>query len=713
MSKLVEILAPAGSWESLVAAVNAGADAVYIGGSRFGARAYADNLSEEELLNAIDYIHFHGRKIFLTVNTLIKDCELEELYDYLLPYYERGLDAVIVQDVGVMEYIHSCFSDLAIHVSTQATVTNVLSAEYFKKMGVQRIVPARELNITEVKQMKEKTGLEIECFVHGALCYCYSGQCLLSSMIGGRSGNRGQCAQPCRLPYSVKESQKLDILSLKDLCTIDMIPELIETGIDSFKIEGRMKQPDYVYTVVSMYRKYVDLYYKHGKKGFHISEDDRKKLENVYRRRGYTKGYYKQHNGKDMLSLKRPKETDTQKDVTYETKIKEKFNGKLIISKGEHVKLYLFYNGITVMCEGAEVQEAKKQPLDYARVEKQMRKTGMTEFEFEKLDIIMDHDIFLPMQALNELRREAIYRLEEKIISSYRKSSAMRKPVYVDEKKNIFPEDSDNLKELSVLVSDEIHLGQVLGDPRIDTVYIESDFAFSEATEKYIVEKGRENQSIFLAMPYIFRENTIQTYEVLYEKIVKMFDGILIRNYESLVWLQKHGYTGEIRSDYNVYAFNQRSKDVLKKSGINRFCAPCELNYKELLELGINEGTLIVYGYQPVMITANCIQKNTAGCRHKEGFLYLTDRYHKKFAVKNCCNYCYNVIYNCQPLVLLSQQEEIKTLNPHEIRMDFLTEKKEETEQLIELYWTCFKKNEPVEMPDMDFTRGHFKRGVK
>lgn len=706
MKKNVEILAPAGSWDCLLAAVNAGADAVYIGGNRFGARAYADNLSEEELLKAIDYVHFHGRKIYLTVNTLLKNGELNELYEYLLPYYERGLDAVIVQDIGVMNYIQKCFPELAIHVSTQATVTSALGAEYFKKMGAQRIVPARELNLEEIKHMKETTELEIECFVHGALCYCYSGQCLLSSMIGGRSGNRGQCAQPCRLPYSVKGEKKQDLLSLKDLCTIDMIPELMEAGIDSFKIEGRMKQPDYVYTVVSLYRKYVDLFLKNGKKQLFVSENDKKRLENVYRRRGYTKGYYKQHNGKNMLSLKRPKEENVDKQEIFDTKIKEKFNGKLIIYKGESVKLYLFYKEYSVLCEGAIAQEAKKQPLEQARVEKQMRKTGATEFEFDSLDIVMDDDAFLPMQAFNELRREAIHMMEEKILSDYRRQSVKKIPIYEENRERT--ERQEEMEELSVLVSDEIHYKQVVEDFRIDTIYVESDIAFS-----CVSEKKNKDQKIFLAMPYIFREDTIQLFETLYNEIATGFDGVLVRNLDSYQWLMKKGYSGEIRSDYNVYAFNQKSKDILKYNRVNRFCAPCELNYKELLELGLDGGTLIVYGRQPVMITANCIQKNTGGCMKKEGFLYLSDRYQKKFAVKNCCRYCYNIIYNCHPLMLLSQQEDIKKLHPKELRMDFLLENKEEIEQMIQLFWTCFKKNDQIQVPDMDYTRGHFKRGIK
>ena len=242
MKPQVEILAPAGSYQSLEAAVHAGADAVYIGGTRFGARAFADNLTEEELLSAIDYVHLHGKKIYLTINTLFKEKELqEELYPYLLPYYKQGLDAVIVQDMGVLTFIREQFPDLPVHASTQMTITNVSGARLLEKLGVQRVVTARELSLAEIKEIAEETSLEIESFVHGALCYCYSGQCLYSSLIGGRSGNRGQCAQPCRLPYRTK-GQKDDayLLSLKDICTLELIPELVDAGIHSFKIEGRV-----------------------------------------------------------------------------------------------------------------------------------------------------------------------------------------------------------------------------------------------------------------------------------------------------------------------------------------------------------------------------------------------------------------------------------------------------------------------------------------
>ena len=335
MEKKIEILAPAGSFETLKAAVLNGADAVYAGGNRFGARAYAVNFTEEELLEAIDYIHLHGRKIYLTVNTLVKENEFADLYSYLRPYYEQGLDAVIVQDIGVMKYVMRQFPGLAVHASTQMTVTNYIAAKHLEELGVERVVPARELSLSEIRQLAENTGLEIECFVHGALCYCYSGQCLMSSMIGGRSGNRGQCAQPCRLPYKVNHSKEaMDILSLKDLCAIELIPELIEAGVTSFKIEGRMKQPSYVAAVTGMYRKYVDLYLREGRKAYKVTEKDKQELLAAYQRRGYCEGYYKQQNGQKMISFGRPKASAGMEQDFTVGKLQKKWMAGCVFLRG-------------------------------------------------------------------------------------------------------------------------------------------------------------------------------------------------------------------------------------------------------------------------------------------------------------------------------------------------------------------------------------------
>lgn len=334
--KLPEILAPAGSYDIMVRAFQAGADAVYLGGQAFGARAYASNFSEEELIQAIEYAQLHHRRIYLTVNTLLKDKEIDRLSLFLKAPYEAGLDGIIVQDFGVAGIIREEFPDLELHASTQMTITSPAGANALKQLGVTRVVPARELSLEELRAIKEETGLEVEVFVHGALCYCYSGQCLFSSMIGGRSGNRGRCAQPCRQKYSLSGlDEKLQsmnaeyYLSPKDLCGLESIPALMELGIDSFKIEGRMKKAEYVISAVSAYRRAVDLYFKlcqkaYGKEyqktmqtldlrktvyeqwlaGYSINQE-REQLADIYNRGNFTTGYFTQRNGADMMSMER------------------------------------------------------------------------------------------------------------------------------------------------------------------------------------------------------------------------------------------------------------------------------------------------------------------------------------------------------------------------------------------------------------------------
>ena len=451
----VEILAPAGSYESMVAAVNAGANAVYIGGSRFGARAYADNLDEEAMIRAIDFVHLHNCRIYMTVNTLVKEKELPELYGYLKPYYEAGLDAVLVQDLGVFSYIREHFPDLPLHISTQMTVTGKYSAAELKRMGAVRVVPARELSLKEIREIRETTGLEVETFVHGALCYCYSGQCLFSSLIGGRSGNRGRCAQTCRLPFDVEKGDKVlggknekYVLSLKDLCTLDLLPEILEAGVCSLKIEGRMKSPRYTAGVVSIYRKYVDMYLAHGRSGYRVDPADRRALLELFDRGGQSEGYYKEHNGRDMVVLKEKpafREPDQELfdhlDRTYVDAVKkEPIRGTALVSEGKPVRLTVEYTPslepaetmeagmavlepISVACTGDLAETAKNAPMDGDRIRKQLMKTGDSPFFFEELEVLVEGKVFLPVQALNRLRREALEELCRAVTERFRRKS--------------------------------------------------------------------------------------------------------------------------------------------------------------------------------------------------------------------------------------------------------------------------------------------------
>ncbi|MDO4481054.1 MAG: U32 family peptidase, partial [Erysipelotrichaceae bacterium] len=610
------------------------------------------------------------------------------------------------------------FPEMAVHVSTQATVTGALGAKFYEKIGVTRVVPARELDLNEIKKIKQETNLEVECFVHGALCYCYSGQCLFSSLIGGRSGNRGQCAQPCRLSFSINKKKTRDFLSLKDLCTIENIPDLIDAGIDSFKIEGRMKQPQYVYTVVKMYRKYVDLYLLYGKNKFHVSREDIRLLQSVYQRRGYTDGYYFRHNGKEMLSLNQPeyRENESFHSEILDMKMQEKINGKLILKKEESAKLSVEYHGFEVSVEGVVVQKALNQPLGVDRIEKQVRKTGESDFIFEKLLIFADEDIFLSMKSINELRRTALEKLKESILRCYFRKVPVR--IQKNEYSYGTVEDSkisDRRNPLfSVMISTKEQLKQVIPFESIDMIYIDcihlmkDDYEFIEW-----INKEKKAKKIVLVMPYIFRESAIKYFEKIYSWIEEYFDGIMIRNYEEYQWLLEKEFRKEIHADTGVYLWNQWDKEMAVKYGIQTWTAPVEFNHKELKELDVTSGCLLVYGYLPLMITANCIQNTMDRCTHKEQWIHMKDRKQAFFPVYNCCKYCYNVIYNSKPLMLHSEKAEIDKLSPKQIRIDFRFESNEEVCEILSLYQDTFINHNIRSYKEYDFTKGHFRRGVK
>ena len=804
MKDRVEILAPAGSMECLKAAIAAGADAVYTGGALFGARAYAHNLTEEELLEAIDYVHLHGRRLYLTVNTLIKDREMEkQMYDYLLPYYRQGLDAVIVQDIGLFRFIRKHFPDLPIHASTQMTLTGVDGAKFLEKEGAQRIVTSRELSMAEVKKIADETELEIESFVHGALCYCYSGQCLFSSFIGGRSGNRGQCAQPCRLLYRTPEAKRPQyLLSLKDICTLELIPEMIESGIYSFKIEGRMKKPEYAAAVAFQYRKYTDLYLKYyeecpaeedpaayAMKKYRVREEDRQMLLDLYNRGGFHTGYYHTQNGREMISLNRPNHAGVPavkvlakkgRNVTAKAltdlypqdiielpmrKGREKadnYTCKDAVRKGMNVQIPVFadtpfkrdeiwmrtrnstlidtlreefVNGkikericgtfrlypqekatLTVKCRDAEItvagekaQEALSQPMSRELIEKQLRKTGNTEFEFSFLKAEIGEKVFLPMQSLNELRREALETLEKVICEKYRRSGEVKDP---EEDKTELSMEEEILSGWTASVRTAEQMEVILEEEAIGRIYADCTM-FPRIWEKdsyveWITKVHAAGKEIYLVMPYIFRERTRKQYEAAYNRIFGAgWDGILIANYESFAFLKEHGYTGRIMTDYNLYEFNQESRKFWKEKGVFEFTAPVELTERELQDLRVKDGEVIVYGYLPMMISAGCIQKTTRGCLKKSGQTTITDRYRNPFVVKNECDYCYNILYNYVPLYLGDRMEEVYQIGPGRIRLMFTTERQQEVRQILSAYF------EGKELPEGTYTRGHWKIGIK
>lgn len=298
----VELLSPAGSFECVKAAIKGGADAIYMGGSKFGARAFAKSTEDNSIIDAIHFAHDNGKKLYITVNTLFKQKELKEIFLFLDPIVEEGVDAFILQDLGVSMLLKERYKNIELHASTQMTITSSKAINLVKKLGFSQIVLARELTLKEIKAIKNEVGddIKLEAFIHGSMCYSYSGACLMSSFIGGESGNRGRCKGPCRLMYGCNNLPKNEkyILSMKDMCAIKNIKDLIDVGISSFKIEGRMRQPDYVEGVTRTYRKYIDDYYA-GKIEENIGKDEKYLLE-LYNKGGFT-NYYDKHNGKDMI----------------------------------------------------------------------------------------------------------------------------------------------------------------------------------------------------------------------------------------------------------------------------------------------------------------------------------------------------------------------------------------------------------------------------
>lgn len=749
--KELELLAPAGSLKTLKAVIHAGADAVYLGGSMFGARAYANNFNEEELLEAIRFGHIHGRKIILAVNTLLKEYELGQLYDYLRPYYEAGVDAVIVQDMGVMEFIKTHFPNLPIHTSTQMTITNVEGARLLKEQGVERVVTAREMSLEEIQRIHDEVGVELESFIHGALCYCYSGQCLFSSIIGGRSGNRGRCAQPCRLSYEVLQGEKsltghhaTPILSLKDMCTLPFLYELADHGVYSFKIEGRMKTPEYAAGVVSIYRKYMDSYLDGSR--IPVEKKDIRALLELGNRGGFTNGYYYHHNDSDMLSGESASHNksegvlqDNIRREYVDTELKEKIKGKLILNKECPAKIEVQYGKIKVSYQGDMVLVAQNRPLTKEVVTEKITKTGNTPFVFENLEVTMDDDIFMPVNQLNQLRRGALGALEEALLKPYERTlpelvetssaetdrqttgNAIKEKQISGQSlsQTSGQQSADSSTEVRVLIEDAEQLPAVLKADFVDTVYLDCMLYTRENLLRKLSEDidrvHASGKKAFYVFPFIFRQQTSLFYEKIMPELKKLpLDGIMVRSLDEIAFVKEWGNGNwQMVSDSNLYTYSNEAAEYFYRLGMIQDTIPVELNRKEILRRENSRSEMIIYGRLPLMITAQCIHKNTLGCMHQPKVLNLKDRYSVHFPVKNFCSECYNVIYNSLPVCLFKEDVTVKKIAPAAVRLSFTTETEEETEQILTIYGDIYKNGGILGQMPMECTNGHFKRGVE
>lgn len=785
MKKKPEILAPAGSIEALKAAVSAGANAVYLGGTMFGARAYADNFNEQSLIEGIEYCHLYGVKVYLTVNTLFRDEEIQKLYGYLEPYYLAGLDAVIVQDLGVMKYIHEHFPGLPIHASTQMTITTPYGFSLLKEYGVTRVVPARELSNEELLLMKQMDrSLELEVFVQGALCYCYSGQCLMSSFLGGRSGNRGRCAQPCRLPYELYDESgnlfdtKGDyLLSPKDLSGLSNVETLMNMGIDSFKIEGRMKKPLYVAACVRAYRNIVDACFENR-----LSEEllnrYKKEMASVFNRGGFTKGYFEIHNGIEMMSIKQPGNMGVcigkvvsknknqiqiyleehvhkgdllvinesgeniqltcnvdslsankiwlnapkvktikigihvyrMQDASLENELqillkedkKISLKGRISFITGQQAALFLEYGNFHICQKGKLVEAAAKQPLTETIVKDKICKLGNTRYEISELKADISDDAFYSMKDLKELRRMAVECMEETVIRSFHRV----KTAGLDKQKELTKEafvNFNNKWESPIVEISSFEQFEVLKSyEKMKDVYLDLQYFSNEDIMKLL----RENLSyhFWIVLPVVFRREAYKDIEYAASVEADNLKGLVVRNFDEYAYLKELSYGKEIIADYSLYVMNAIAGTVIKE----KVTVPVELNEKEIIRLCLNLSNkqMCVYGYQQLMVSAQCVCNHTIGCNKKNKMLVLRDRYRQNFYSKSVCKYCYSMIYNGIPTVLydsLSDTLKNRGITP---LLHFTIETKEQMKDVLDsfLYGIPYKGKR---------TKGHFSRGVE
>ncbi len=726
--KFTELLAPAGDFACLRAAFNAGADAVYLAGKSFGARAFANNFEEEELIEALNYAHLLNKKIYLTLNTLIKESEFGLLVTYLTPYYEHGLDGIIIQDLGLIPLLKEVFPLLELHASTQMTVNNYRSAAWLKEQGICRVVPSRELSLKELKEIKEKAGIEVEAFIHGAMCYGYSGQCLFSSFLGGRSGNRGRCAQPCRLPYSVNldgscSTGKKEVypLSLKDLCSLPYIYELLDAGIDSFKIEGRMKSPEYVAGVTAVYRKYMDFYAK-GKRPA-IEKADLEQLSHLYIRSEMKDGYFKKHNGKDMVSLYSPsyqgcddKLVEKIHNRYCESMAKLPVSGVLSLIMGEPAVLTVTQNDVTAVVYGAQVQKAMNRPLTEEDAAKQIKKTGNSLFSFEELYVEIQGNVFVPVKQLNELRREALNELQDMLLQSHKRDKEEIESVIVQRKENLCEPIRNHKPAIraSVYSKEQLH-ALIFSGLQIERLYVPADlFYLKQADSNEVIAKAKEEGiEIYLSMPRILRTRD-ENYLSFVKERMNVFPGILVKNLETLYFLQKEGYQGRIDTDFMLYHWNKSAIRFLDGFR-DEFTYPLELSLREIKELDNREGMYVVYGRTPMMVSANCIRKTTGECRQNANSFAQTlkDRYRKELPVYANCVHCYNVIFNAVPMSLHKDFSQLLKNNITRFRLDFTDESPKETIEITEYYLRKIVDSSFAgEFPVKEYTTGHYKEGA-
>ncbi len=702
------------------AVIAAGADAVYFAGETFGARAYANNFTREEAAGFLDLVHLHGKKAYLAVNTVLKNIEIEKpLYEELCYYYKAGVDAVLVQDFGVLNCIRSWFPDWTIHASTQMNITTTYGADFLYRHNVRRIVLARELSLTEIQRICRESTVEIEVFVHGALCVCYSGNCLLSSFLGGRSGNRGRCAQPCRLPYQLEDLNRRNkkmpgafLLSPKDLCALEHIPDLLDAGVCSLKIEGRMKQPQYAATVTSMYRKYVD-YYKAGIKP-HTTElqQDRKILLDSGNRGGFTADYLFVHNTPKMMSFTvSSHESKNKKEIPLQES-HVLVDGHFIARYQEPIRLSVFRKDKKqeeYRVSGSICDRAQNQPTSQEVVRQKLCQNKDKKLVIDDLTIEMDDDLFIPHKELKRLRREALGQLWEHAVDCFHRTYTQSENCFIQTNKTTQRQSYSSEPIVYLRVHDKKQLLTAAVQKDVKKILLPCTLA------GFAQKEGLASEKLIYELPVVFRREKIAYYE---EFVRRHPNGQYeISSLDALGFAERFQLdSSRLFGGYRLYMLSDQTKIAFEKLGINHGCVPLELSAKELKHRRNDHDRMLIYGRIPLMYTASCVAKNAGECngqvdaKYKQ--YYLRDRKGKEFPVYCECHDCVNVLYNADTLFLLDKMDKIRDLGCHEVEFAFTTESQKEMEKVLK-QWNMLKEGEKNVVFPKTYTRGHFSHSVE
>ena len=694
---MLELLSPAGSMESVIAAVQNGADAIYLGYGDFNARRNAKNFTREELASAVSYCHLRGCKVHLTMNTLLTDRELAGAAELAADISQMGIDAVIVQDLGVVRMLRQVAPDLSIHGSTQMTIHSLDGVKQCADLGMDRVVLSRELSRDAIEHICLNSPIEIETFVHGAMCMCYSGQCYFSGVIGGRSGNRGLCAQPCRLKYGWGNKANQYPLSLKDMSLAGHLKELKKMGIACLKIEGRMKRPEYVAIVTRVYSQAL-------KEGRNPSAEEMEQLRQAFSRDGFSDGYFMDQTGPQMFGTRQeeefPKELFAQARSTFE-------NGE---NRKQPIRMYAKIQaghpaqvaaqdaeGHVAAVEGPVPESAVNVPLTAEKVEGQLSRTGGTPFQCEKVVAKVEDGLSLPLSALNALRRQALDGLSQQRIALPDRQTGQFHPGVRYENRKDTP-----VFTVSLRTADQLSWELVKQAPAL--IYLPADEAATHPDKLDLAKQA--GVPVAVTLPRVCWDRELTALDKDLEKLRQM--GVTQVLAGTLGMARHAAELGfQVRGDYGLGLYNSQTMKELKRMGLISATASFEMKLPQVRDLSKGlDVELIGYGRLPLMITENCIIHNRDGQHTCTNVNLLTDRKGERFPVVKSWG-CRNEILNAKKLYLADKLDDLKRLGLWAIRLQFTTENSIECAQVLERYLGNGRYQ-----PN-DYTRGLYYRGVE